>query len=45
MGLLNGLSMTLRSKTNLLFEMARLLEEPHTAKTGDAPRERKLLEA
>jgi ubiquinone biosynthesis protein len=27
MGLLNGLSMTLRSRTNLLLEMARLLEE------------------
>ncbi|HLF76578.1 MAG TPA: AarF/UbiB family protein [Dehalococcoidia bacterium] len=27
MGLLNGLSMTLRSRTNLLVEMARLLEE------------------
>lgn len=27
MGLLNGLSMTLRSRTNLLLEMARLLDE------------------
>ncbi len=45
MGLLNGLSMTLRSKTNLLFEMARLLDEPKPKQNGDAPRERKLLEA
>lgn len=45
MGLLNGLSMSLRSKTNLLFEMARLLDEPKQKQNGDAPRERKLLEA
>jgi aarF domain-containing kinase len=45
MGLLNGLSMTLQSRTNLLLEMARLLDEPHTEKNDDAPRERKLLEA
>ena len=31
MGLLNGLSMTLRSRTNLLVEMARLLDQQHAA--------------
>ena len=45
MGLLNGLSMTLRSRTNLLFEMARLLDEPRSKRNGDAPKERRLLEA
>ncbi len=44
MGLLNGLSMTLRSPTNLLAEMAWLLDQPkdstRTAKPG-----RRLLEA
>jgi hypothetical protein len=45
MGLLNGLSMSLRSKTNLLFEMARLLEEPRAKRDGEAARERRLLEA
>ncbi len=46
MGLLNGLSMTLGSRTNMLVEMARLLEkgngaipEPETATS------RRLLEA
>lgn len=46
MGLLNGLSMTLRSRTNLLVEMARLLEKgngsiPATSKVES----RRLLEA
>jgi aarF domain-containing kinase len=45
MGLLNGLSMTLGSRTNLLFEMARLLDNPNPPRNGDAPRARKLLEA
>jgi predicted unusual protein kinase regulating ubiquinone biosynthesis (AarF/ABC1/UbiB family) len=45
MGLLNGLSMSLRSKTNLLFEMARLLEEPRAKQNGEAAPERRLLEA
>ena len=45
MGLLNGLSMTLRSETNLLVEMARLLDKgngsiPEPAKAGP----RRLLE-
>lgn len=44
MGLLNGLSMTLRSRTNLLLEMARLLENP-TQRDEGTPRQRKLLEA
>jgi hypothetical protein len=46
MGLLNGLSMTLRSETNLLVEMARLLEKgngsiPEPVNAGP----RRLLEA
>jgi predicted unusual protein kinase regulating ubiquinone biosynthesis (AarF/ABC1/UbiB family) len=47
MGLLNGLSMTLRSRTNLLLEMARLMDHPNppASKNGDTPRERRLLEA
>jgi hypothetical protein len=46
MGLLNGLSMTLGSRTNLLFEMARLLDNPNPPhNNGDALRERRLLEA
>jgi predicted unusual protein kinase regulating ubiquinone biosynthesis (AarF/ABC1/UbiB family) len=53
MGLLNGLSMTLRSKTNLLVEMEKLLDKQDTtAKAGanggngaHEPRPRRLLEA
>jgi predicted unusual protein kinase regulating ubiquinone biosynthesis (AarF/ABC1/UbiB family) len=52
MGLLNGLSMTLRSRTNLMVEMARLLDEQDAAAKheygngiGDAPKTRRLLEA
>jgi predicted unusual protein kinase regulating ubiquinone biosynthesis (AarF/ABC1/UbiB family) len=47
MGLLNGLSMTLHSRTNLLVEMARLLDnqEAAVAINGAAPRTRRLLEA
>jgi predicted unusual protein kinase regulating ubiquinone biosynthesis (AarF/ABC1/UbiB family) len=44
MGLLNGLSMTLRSRTNLLVEMARLLDEAEAGRrvtTG----QRRLLDA
>jgi hypothetical protein len=46
MGLLNGLSMTLGSRTNMLVEMARLLDEgngsiPEPARSGS----RRLLEA
>ncbi|HEU0075275.1 MAG TPA: hypothetical protein VFS30_14820, partial [Dehalococcoidia bacterium] len=46
MGLLNGLSMTLGSRTNMLVEMARLLDEgngsiPELARSGS----RRLLEA
>ena len=46
MGLLNGLSMTLGSQTNMLVEMARLLEEGNgaTPKPGHA-NSRRLLEA
>lgn len=52
MGLLNGLSMTLRSRTNLMLEMARLLDEQeaaaktngHTNGSG-AGKTRRLLEA
>jgi hypothetical protein len=47
MGLLNGLSMTLRSRTNLLFEMARMLDEAE-ANGGKPPpkaESRRLLEA
>jgi predicted unusual protein kinase regulating ubiquinone biosynthesis (AarF/ABC1/UbiB family) len=47
-GLLNGLSMTLRSRTNLMLEMARLLEEQDAAAAngnGHAPpRTRRLLQ-
>jgi hypothetical protein len=50
MGLLNGLSMTLRSRTNLMVEMARLLDEEDARRrngNGDAPKPatRRLLEA
>ncbi|HEX5369553.1 MAG TPA: AarF/UbiB family protein [Dehalococcoidia bacterium] len=51
MGLLNGLSMTLQSRTNLMIEMARLLDEEDARKrngNGDAspkPASRRLLEA
>jgi predicted unusual protein kinase regulating ubiquinone biosynthesis (AarF/ABC1/UbiB family) len=37
MGLLNGLSMTLRSRTNLLVEMARLLDKQSVTATGASP--------
>ncbi len=36
MGLLNGLSMTLRSRTNLLVQMSRLMEEDEAAKAEGA---------
>jgi predicted unusual protein kinase regulating ubiquinone biosynthesis (AarF/ABC1/UbiB family) len=45
MGLLNGLSMTLRSRTNLLVQMARLLDEQAAGKSPAAGVERRLLEA
>lgn len=49
MGLLNGLSMTLRSRTNLLVEMARLLDEQEAARRSPEentrPETRRLLEA
>ncbi len=45
MGLLNGLSMTLRSRTNLLFEMARMLDDPKPASKDESPKVRRLLEA
>jgi predicted unusual protein kinase regulating ubiquinone biosynthesis (AarF/ABC1/UbiB family) len=51
MGLLNGLSMTLHSRTNMLVEMARLLDEQEAAaRSGNGnghakPRTRRLLEA
>src|SRR5688572_5980142 len=50
MGLLNGLSMTLRSKTNLLVEMAKLLDQQDAAKANgnrakSEPSSRRLLEA
>jgi aarF domain-containing kinase len=47
MGLLNGLSMTLQSRTNLLVEMARLLDKANGASPahGAEPRPRRLLEA
>ncbi len=50
MGLLNGLSMTLRSKTNLLVEMSKLLDEiDAAAKAGgngaEGSESRRLLEA
>lgn len=44
MGLLNGLSMTLRSPTNLLAEMAWLLDQPKDTTETAKPR-RRLLEA
>jgi hypothetical protein len=47
MGLLNGLSMILRSRTNLLVEMARLLDQgavtPTNGSSHGSPR--RLLEA
>jgi hypothetical protein len=43
MGLLNGLSMTLHSRTNLLVEMARLMDNPKQAAAETGPR--RLLEA
>jgi predicted unusual protein kinase regulating ubiquinone biosynthesis (AarF/ABC1/UbiB family) len=45
MGLLNGLSMTLQSRTNLLVEMARLLDEPDRVTPNGAAQPRRLLEA
>ena len=52
MGLLNGLSMTLRSRTNLMVEMARLLDEEDAHRNGNGtgsapekPETRRLLEA
>jgi hypothetical protein len=45
MGLLNGLSMTLQSRTNLLVEMARLLDEPERVTPNGAAQPRRLLEA
>ncbi len=51
MGLLNGLSMTLQSRTNLMFEMARLLDEEDARRrsgngnTAPKPPTRRLLEA
>jgi aarF domain-containing kinase len=49
MGLLNGLSMTLRSRTNLMVEMARLLDEQDAARAngghGHTAKPRRLLEA
>lgn len=45
MGLLNGLSMTLRSRTNLLIEMSRLLDRPNGTKPAAAGRSRRLLDA
>ena len=54
MGLLNGLSMTLRSRTNMMIEMARLLDEQDAAASNgngnghsddEAPTTRRLLEA
>jgi predicted unusual protein kinase regulating ubiquinone biosynthesis (AarF/ABC1/UbiB family) len=50
MGLLNGLSMTLRSRTNMMVEMARLLDAADAEKAngnGDAskPERRRLIEA
>ena len=44
MGLLNGLSMTLRSPTNLLVEMAWLLDQPKDKRETGKP-SRRLLEA
>ncbi|MPZ48392.1 MAG: hypothetical protein GEU75_03610 [Dehalococcoidia bacterium] len=45
MGLLNGLSMTLHSETNLLVQMARLLDEKTAGRTPIAGTRRRLLEA
>jgi predicted unusual protein kinase regulating ubiquinone biosynthesis (AarF/ABC1/UbiB family) len=50
MGLLNGLSMTLRSRTNMMVEMARLLDEQEATSAKDTDngakqRVRRLLEA
>jgi predicted unusual protein kinase regulating ubiquinone biosynthesis (AarF/ABC1/UbiB family) len=50
MGLLNGLSMTLRSRTNMLVQMARLMDEDDAARKEGrqaviAGRSRRLLEA
>jgi predicted unusual protein kinase regulating ubiquinone biosynthesis (AarF/ABC1/UbiB family) len=47
MGLLNGLSMTLRSRTNLLVEMSRLIDSGALTQNGngDASPRRRLLEA
>jgi len=48
MGLLNGLYMVLRSRTNLLVEMSRLLDEGALATNGATltqPKTRRLLEA
>jgi hypothetical protein len=46
MGLLNGLSMTLGSRTNMLVEMARLLEKGNgSIPEREEPRARRLLEA
>lgn len=42
MGLLNGLSMTLRSRTNLLVEMAKLLDQQAQGAGGKAPAQRLL---
>ena len=45
MGLLNGLSMTLRSRTNLLVEMARLLDEQGNGAKAAGRKTGRLLEA
>jgi aarF domain-containing kinase len=45
MGLLNGLSMTLRSRTNLLVEMARLLEAGNDIEPVATAGPRRLLDA
>jgi hypothetical protein len=46
MGLLNGLSMTLRSRTNLLVEMSRLIEAGDWLEPSSEPvAARRLLEA
>jgi predicted unusual protein kinase regulating ubiquinone biosynthesis (AarF/ABC1/UbiB family) len=46
MGLLNGLSMTLGSRTNMLVEMARMLERGNgSIPEREEPRARRLLEA
>jgi hypothetical protein len=43
MGLLNGLSKTLGARTNLLVEMARLMDRPTNG--ADGAQSRSLLEA